>query len=269
MTGASLVNCAGAVNDSCVLLTIEVDGYVFRASSNRMSTKRVVGYVRVSTEKQAVEGVSLAAQEAKLRAYCVAMDLELVAVEADEGISAKSLKGRDGLARALARIDSGEVSGLIVTKLDRLTRSVRDLGALVEVYFERRADLLSLADSIDTRTAAGRLVLNVLMSVAQWEREATGERTRDALAYLKSEGVQLGGAAMGWQHSECVGADGRRIVEAVEAEVAAVERALALKAEGLSLRAIAAALKAEGFATKRGGRWQANTIRKIITRGAA
>ena len=234
-----------------------------------MSTKRVVGYVRVSTEKQANEGVSLAAQEAKLRAYCLAMDLDLVAVEVDEAVSAKSLKGRAGLARALSRIDSGEASGLIVTKLDRLTRSVRDLGALVEVYFEKRADLLSLADSIDTRTAAGRLVLNVLVSVAQWERETTGERTRDALAHMKTEGVKLGGSALGWKRGEALDADGRRVVEAVEAEVAAVERALALKAEGLSLRAIAARLKAEGFATKRGGRWQAETVRKVLVRGAA
>jgi DNA invertase Pin-like site-specific DNA recombinase len=233
-----------------------------------MSTKRVVGYVRVSTLSQATEGVSLAAQEAKLRAYCLAMDLDLVAVEKDE-VSAKSLKGRDGLARALARIDSGEVSGLIVTKLDRLTRSVRDLGALVERYFEKRADLLSLADSIDTRTAAGRLVLNVLVSVAQWEREATGERTRDALAHMKAEGVKLGGAALGWKHGEGVDEEGRRVVEAVEAEVAAVERVFALKAEGLTLRAIAAKLEAEGIATKRGGRWQAETVRKVLARGAA
>ena len=231
-----------------------------------MSTKRVVGYVRVSTLKQASEGVSLAAQEAKLRAYCLAMDLDLVAVEADEGVSAKGLKGRAGLARALARIDAGEASGLIVTKLDRLTRSVRDFGALVEGYFATRADLLSLADSIDTRTAAGRLVLNVLVSVSQWEIETTKERTRDALAHLKAEGVKLGGAALGWKRGEACDADGRRFVEAVEAEVAAVERALALKAEGLSLRAIAARLEAEGFATKRGGRWQAETVRKVLAR---
>lgn len=233
-----------------------------------MSTKRVVGYVRVSTEKQASEGVSLAAQEAKLRAYCLAMDLDLVAVEVDEGVSAKSLN-REGLAKALARIDAGEASGLIVTKLDRLTRSVRDLGALVECYFGKRADLLSLADSIDTRTAAGRLVLNVLVSVAQWEREATGERTSDALAHLKAAGVKLGGEAFGWVRSESRDDEGRRIVEAVEAEVSAIERVFALKAEGLSLRAIAAQLEAEGIATKRGGRWQAETVRKVLARGAA
>jgi DNA invertase Pin-like site-specific DNA recombinase len=234
-----------------------------------MSTKRVVGYVRVSTEKQASEGVSLAAQEAKLRAYCLAMDLDLVAVEVDEGVSAKSLKGRAGLAKALARIDAGEASGLIVTKLDRLTRSVRDLGALVECYFGKHADLLSLADSIDTRTAAGRLVLNVLVSVAQWEREATAERTSDALAHLKAAGVKLGGEALGWARSESRDDEGRRIVEAVEVEVSAIERVFALKAEGLSLRAIAAQLEAEGFATKRGGRWQAETVRKVLARGAA
>jgi DNA invertase Pin-like site-specific DNA recombinase len=112
-------------------------------------------------------------------------------------------------------------------------------------------------------------VLNVLVSVAQWEREATAERTSDALAHLKAEGVKLGGEALGWARSESRDDEGRRIVEAVEVEVSAIERVFALKAEGLSLRAIAAQLEAEGFATKRGGRWQAETVRKVLARGAA
>ena len=138
---------------------------------------RVVGYVRVSTEQQADGGVSLDAQRAKLEAYAVAMDLELVAIEEDAGLSAKTLE-RPALQRALAMLDAGAAEGLLVAKLDRLTRSVRDLGELVERYFASKCSLLSVADSIDTRSAAGRLVLNVLTSVAQWEREASARGTR-------------------------------------------------------------------------------------------
>ena len=227
----------------------------------------VVGYVRVSTEGQADGGVSLDAQRAKLVAYATALDLDLVAVVEDAGYSAKSL-ARPGLQEALGILAAGGADGLLITKLDRLTRSVRDLGDLVDEYFASTFSLLSVADSIDTRTAAGRLVLNVLTSVAQWEREAGGERTRDALAHLRSRGVRLGGDALGWRRTDAKDGEGRRLVASVDAEAATVDRARALRDEGLSLRAIAAALTTEGHPTKRGGRWRASTLARIFARGA-
>ena len=143
-----------------------------------MKTK-VVGYVRVSTDEQANEGVSLDAQRGKLAQYADLHDLDLVATEADAGVSAKTLD-RPGLRVALYRLASGEAAGLLIAKLDRLSRSVSDWNRLIEAYFGPVAgkELFSVADSIDTRTAAGRMVLNILMSVAQWEREAIAERTR-------------------------------------------------------------------------------------------
>lgn len=83
---------------------------------------------------------------------------ELVAVEEAAGISAKTVIGRPGLLRALGRLDAGKADGLLAVKLDRLTRSVRDLGDLVERYFSRRWSVLSLGDPVDTRTASDRLV---------------------------------------------------------------------------------------------------------------
>lgn len=234
-----------------------------------MERTKVIGYVRVSTEGQADGGVSLDAQRAKLAAYCTALDLDLVGVEVDAGLSAKSLD-RPGLTRALGTLTRGDASALLVVKLDRLTRSVRDLGALVDTYFAAgRWALLSVADSIDTRSAAGRLVLNVLASVAQWEREATAERTRDALAHLRAEGVKLGGAALGWQHTDATDAAGRRIVAAVEVEARAVARILELRAEGHTLRAIVATLTAEGHTTKHGARWHLTTVARVVAREAA
>ena len=150
------------------------------------ATTTAVGYLRVSTDKQAEHGVSLEAQQAKLTAYAQLYDLELVDVIVDAGASAKTLD-RPGLQRALHMLRSGQANALLVAKLDRLTRSVKDLGALVEDYFSSDAiTLLSVADSIDTRTAAGRLVLNVLGSVSQWEREVISERTKDAMHHKRS-----------------------------------------------------------------------------------
>jgi len=228
----------------------------------------VIGYVRVSTEQQADGGVSIDTQREKLRAYATAMDLTLVETIEDAGVSAKSVD-RPGLQRALSALEHGEATGLLVTKLDRLTRSVRDLGDLVETYFASRFALLSVSDSIDTRTAAGRLVLNVLTSVAQWEREAAGERTRDALAHLRSSGIRLGGEAMGWRRAEATDADGRRLVEGIDEERETVAMILFHSRNGRSLRAICAELTEAGRRTKKGGRWSPKVVRAILMRERA
>ena len=234
-----------------------------------MERTRVIGYVRVSTEGQADGGVSLDAQRAKLAAYCVALDLDLVCIEEDAGLSAKTLD-RPALARALDALRAGRADAFLVAKLDRLTRSVRDLGTLVDTYFAAgKWALLSVADSIDTRSAAGRLVLNVLASVAQWEREATAERTRDALSHLRDNGVKLGGAALGGKRTDDSDTSGRRVVVAVAEEARAVARMMELRAAGQSLRAIATTLTAEGHTTKLGGAWHANTVRRVIERETA
>lgn len=226
---------------------------------------RAVGYVRVSTEQQAEAGVSLQAQRKKMDAYALAMDLELVAVFEDAGLSAKTL-ARPGLCAALAMLEDGHADVLMIVKLDRLTRSVRDLGELVERYFASRFSLLSLADSIDTRTASGRLVLHVLGAVSQWEREATGERTRDALAQLREKGVRLGSDAFGWRRSDVLDQHGRRLLEIAGDEGATISRILELRTEGRSIREITEALVAEGHRTKRGGRWHATTVQRILRR---
>ena len=122
-----------------------------------MDGMRVVGYVRVSTEEQASGGVSLDVQAEKLRLYCQLHGLTLLEVIADEGRSGKDLD-RPGLRRALELLREGAAEGVVVAKLDRLSRSVADWNALIVEFFGERAgnQLFSVADSIDTRTAAGR-----------------------------------------------------------------------------------------------------------------
>lgn len=223
---------------------------------------RVIGYIRVSTDEQATKGVSLDAQRTKLEQYASLYDLELVAVVVDAGASAKSLK-RDGLTEALARLDSGEAEGLLIAKLDRLTRSVKDLGTLLDGYFASKFALLSVADQIDTSTAAGRLVLNVLTSVAQWEREAIGERTSVALQHKIANGEHVGAPALGFKV-----VDGE--LKRNRKEEPTLNRVLELHAEGLSLRAIAAKMTEEGHKTKRGGTtWHHYTVGQIVKRKEA
>lgn len=227
---------------------------------------KICVYTRVSTKDQAEKGVSLEAQREKAALYAKLHDLEVVEVVEDDGYSAKTLD-RPGLKRALSLLETGTAGALLIVKLDRLTRSVGDLGLLVERYFsDGRFNLLSVAEHVDTRSAAGRLVLNVLASVAQWEREAIGERTRDALAHLKSAGVRLGGEALGWERSEELDQEGRRIVREVPAERETMERIRELHAGGASLRKIACALNSEGRPSKRGGAWQPSAVLYVIRR---
>jgi site-specific DNA recombinase len=206
---------------------------------------KTIAYLRVSTDKQADHGVSLEAQRAKVEAYAALYDLELVEVIVDAGASAKTLD-RPGLTKALGALKSGKAEALLVVKLDRLTRSVRDLGALLEGVFQKAA-LLSVGEQIDTRTAAGRLVLNVLGSVSQWEREAIGERTSAAMSHMASEGRYTGGHV---RYGYTLGANGALVPH--EGEQRVVKTVRSMRSEGLSFGAIAKRLNEQGYVARTG-----------------
>jgi DNA invertase Pin-like site-specific DNA recombinase len=216
------------------------------------------GYVRVSTDKQADRGVSLEAQTEKIRAMAVVQGVTLLDVIVDAGESAKSLK-RPGMLRLLAAVDAGSVETVIIAKLDRLTRSVADLAELLKRFERRGVSLVSVADALDTRTAAGRLVLNIMVSVSQWEREAIGERTRDALHHKQAAGQRVGTVPYGWR---CA-ADGRTLAPEAD-EQAIAELARAQRARGASLRAIAATLNRRGLRTRRGSAWRFQYVAAVL-----
>src|SRR5580693_4522067 len=145
-----------------------------------MSLMKTIGYVRVSTDKQADRGVSLEAQAEKIRAMGVVHNAELIDIIVDGGESAKSLN-RPGMARLLALVDAGEVETVIIAKLDRLTRSVKDLCTLLERFTRRGVALVSVAESLDTSSAAGRLVLNIMTAVSQIWYDEYSLRVGDSL----------------------------------------------------------------------------------------
>jgi site-specific DNA recombinase len=207
-----------------------------------MINTRAIAYIRVSTSQQAEQGFSLLAQQEKVNAYANLYDLDIVDTVI-ETASAKNLK-REGLQGALAQIKSGQADALIVVKLDRLTRSVADLGYLVETYFAK-AGLLSVSEQIDTRSASGRLVLNVLASVSQWEREAIGERTAAVKQSMKANGLYCGGLVPYGQML----INGQLVTNPQEQAI--ITRAKTLKSEGHSLRTIATMFSQEGLKTRK------------------
>lgn len=147
----------------------------------------VIAYVRVSSADQRDNGVSLEAQEQRLRAYCAANGIELGEVVVDAGISAKDLL-RPGFARVLEAIQRDEVSTLIVCKLDRSTRSVGDLANLLAIFQKHEVAFISLTEQLDTSSAAGRMMLHLLGVFAEFERALTAERTTTGLAHLRRSG---------------------------------------------------------------------------------
>lgn len=222
---------------------------------------KIIGYCRVSTDEQAASGLGLEAQEARIRAYADLYGHSLVGIIRDSA-SGKSLN-RPGLQDALAMLRDGRAEGLIVAKLDRLTRSVVDMGQLLKSYFSGRSSLVVVAEQLDTGTAAGRLVVNLLTSVSEWERQAIGERTRDALRAKRARGEKTGGAVpFGFQ-----AIDGRLVEDPEEQEVISlVER---LRGQGYSYRQIAGQLNRDGISTKQGRSWFPAQVRNVAMGAAA
>jgi DNA invertase Pin-like site-specific DNA recombinase len=163
------------------------------------------------------------------------------------------------MARLLAMVDGKRVQAVIVAKLDRLTRSVKDLCALLERFERRSVALISVAESLDTSSAAGRLVLNIMTAVSQWEREAIGERTRDAMHHKRRNGERIGNIQFGYRL--CTDA---KHVEPDPGEQAVLNQIHRLRNCGHTLRNIAATLNQGAFRTRRGSTWRLEHVARIL-----
>ena len=227
---------------------------------------RVIGYVRVSTEEQAHDGSSLINQEERIRAYCELYGLDLVRIERDAGVSAKTLD-REALSVVIDELERGTVDGVVIMKLDRLTRSLRDWSDLIDRFFSDKAGrrLFSVNDSIDTRTPSGRMVLNMIMTVAQWEREETAYRTANALQGKIARGERCGRVRFGYN----LAADGKTLVPD-PVEQRAIEFMKRWKAQGKTYRDMVAQLEELGIETKTPGAvWRPGAIHQILARPIA
>lgn len=203
---------------------------------------RVIGYVRCSTEEQKRSGLGLDAQHTAIAQEAERRGWEVVWIT-DNG-SGKNMK-RKGMKQARAMLKSAEAGGIIVAKLDRLSRSVFDFADLMRDAQSEGWAVVALDLGVDTSTPNGKLVANMMMSVAEWERERIAERTRDALSVARDRGVRLGGR-------RCVPDPVRR-------------RIVAMRSEGATLTAIANTLTEEDVPTGKGGaRWYPSTVAALL-----
>ena len=239
------------------------------------SKQNAVIYCRVSTEEQAEKGVSLEAQQAQLLAYCELRHLEPVAIVVDAGVSAgKPLSKREGGRAVLAAVRRREVTAVVACKLDRLFRNAIDCLDVTSKW-DRAGVALHLVDlggqAVDTSTAMGRFFLTVMAAAAEMERNVTGERTKAALAHIRSQGRRYGSVApLGHTFEERGIENDKMKYNVVEdpTEQQAVARARELSADGLSIRKVAAQLDAEGF-EPRGKAWHPTTVARLLKRTKA
>jgi len=200
----------------------------------------------VSGDEQQESGAGLEAQRRALAAECKRRGWRLVEVVEDAGFAAKDLN-RPAIKEAPPVLETGNLKALVVAKLDRLSRSLQEISALIASAHKQGWALVALDCALETTTAAGEASANVLASFAPFERRLISQRTRQALAVKRSQGVRLGRPPTMSQY--------------------AIDRIRRERATGNSLTAIANGLNADRIPTAQGGRrWYPATVRYTLSR---
>jgi DNA invertase Pin-like site-specific DNA recombinase len=206
---------------------------------------RAIGYSRVSTTEQSENGASLEAQQGAHRSETDRRGWELVDTVSEVG-SGKSTGARQRLQETLSRLDAAEADILIVSRLDRLTRSLLDFAGIVKRAEKHGWTLVAIEQGFDLSKPEGRMLAGILATFAQYERDLISARTRDALEVKRSNGVHCGRRS--------------KLSESVR------ERIRRERADGSTLQEIAASLNRDGIPTgQRGRRWYPSTVRVVAT----
>ncbi len=156
-------------------------------------------YIRVSTEEQARHGISLSAQEEALKNYASALGYEILKIYKDEGKSAKDIKGRPEMLQLLKDAEQKKFQAIFIYKLDRFSRSLRDLIETIEKLKEWNVDFISLQDKIETTSASGKLMFHIISAFAEFERNVTGDRTKFSMDKKARDGNPITRAPWGYQ----------------------------------------------------------------------
>jgi site-specific DNA recombinase len=217
---------------------------------------RVAIYTRVSTEDQAKEGFSLDAQIEKLRAYCTARDWHIAGEYIDDGYSGRKTR-RPAYSRMMEEIDNWDA--LLVIKMDRIHRNSKNFMLMMEDLGNRGKEFVSMMESLDTSTAMGRFVMDIIQRIAQLESEQIGERVYIGMEQkAKVNGGMLGfNIPYGYDYIE-----GKLTINPNEA--ATVKEMYSMYISGKSIGKIVKVLNEGGKPTKKGGLWAKKTVSTIL-----
>jgi site-specific DNA recombinase len=235
--------------------------YSIDMAQSENSTVRVALYLRCSTAEQAADGVSLEAQEGRLRAWADAVGAEVVEVITDAAVSGgKPLAERKGGARVATLLDARkpEVDAVVIMRLDRLGRDAAETLALLKRFRASRVGLISVADRLDLGTPQGRAMAGMAAVFGELEKGLAAARTTEALSELRRQGRAWNHAPFGWD-----AVDGRLVEN--DAEQTTLARIRNLRAEGFGYKALADRLNDEKVPTKRAGsKWHAASVRGVL-----
>lgn len=218
---------------------------------------KAIGYVRVSTEKQVDEGVSLDAQINKIKAWASLNDYELIHIYKDEGISGASLDKREGMTKALSEVKKG--MAFVCYSLSRISRDTVDTIKISRIIEKTGADLVSLSEKIDTTGASGKMIFNMLAVLNQFERDQVSERTQAAMQFKKSEDQAYSPTPYGYLRQ------GSKLIINSE-EASNILRIKMMYEKGIGYTEIARILNSENIPTKTGKSWRANTVYYLLQR---
>lgn len=229
--------------------------------------EKTIGYVRVSSEEQKKSGLSVTDQEQKIKDYAKFKGINNIEIVKDEAESGKNLL-RTGWVEIEDDIERGLISSVIVYKLDRLTRNIKDLGYLMELFEKRNVKFVSLTENIDTTTASGKLIVNMLGSVAQWEREIIAERTKSALAVKRDRHELIGSVPYGYKKfgTNRINSKGKVIMglEPIPNEQKTIKKILRLHKDGETTVQISNYLNQMKVLSKKGGKWYPSSVGNMI-----
>ena len=223
---------------------------------------RAVGYIRVSTEDQVKEGVSLDNQREKIKSYCQLKDFHLENIIEDAGISAKNLN-RPGVKKVLEMARKKKIDAVVVYKLDRMFRSTVDALETTKMFDRWGISFHSIHETLDTKSAMGRFFFTLIAALAEMERRIIGERTKAALAHKRAKRESTGGYAPPYGYD--LDDTGHLVRNAPEQR--GIRLIISLDERGSSLRKICRELEANGYRTKTGRVvWNPKTVSMIIRR---
>ncbi|MGD6870598.1 recombinase family protein [Sutcliffiella horikoshii] len=219
--------------------------------------KSVAIYCRVSTEEQASEGYSISAQLQTLRQYAQLYGWQIAEEYVDEGISGKDIKGRPAMQRMISDVEKDKFQAVLVWKISRLSRNMLDTLVLLDKFEEYNVKFISYSENFDTCSPIGRLVVQLMASIAEMERNTLSENVKLGMTQRAREGSWNGGVVFGYDSVEK-----ELIINPKEAKI--VQLIFTLYAEGKGLKAVANQLNKAGYRTKRGKHFSINGIATIL-----